>query len=66
MSLDTATNTQTPGGKGSVDSYTPFALPEDRTIEGRLVNVGKKFYQTAVGFNQQGRAPYGTLRYQLK
>ena len=49
-----------------MDSYTPFALPEDRTIEGRLVNVGKKFYQTAVGFNQQGRAPYGTLRYQFK
>lgn len=62
-SFDTAANTQTLGGYGTVDVYTQYALPKDWSVEGRLVNVGDKFYQTAYGFNQQGRAAYVTLRY---
>jgi vitamin B12 transporter len=62
-SFDNAANTQTLGGYGTVDLYTQYALPKDWSIEGRLVNMGDKFYQTAYGFNQQGRAAYVTLRY---
>jgi len=62
-SFDNAANTQTLGGYGTVDLYTQYALTKDWNLEGRLVNVGDKFYQTAYGFNQQGRAGYVTLRY---
>jgi hypothetical protein len=43
-----------------------YALRVDRTIEGRLVNIGQKFDPTAMGFHQQCLAAYGTLRYQPK
>jgi len=65
-SFDTAANTQTLGGYGTVDLYAQYAFPKDWSVEGRLVNIGDKFYQTAYGFNQLGRAAYLTLRYQPK
>lgn len=66
QSFEDAANTQTLGGYGTVDVFTTYALAKDWKLEGRVVNVGDKFYQTAMGYNQPGRGAYVTLRYQPK
>jgi vitamin B12 transporter len=63
-SYDTAANTTTLGGYGIVDVYARKPLGKDWSMEGRVVNLGDKFYQSAMGYNQPGRAAYITLRYQ--
>jgi vitamin B12 transporter len=49
-----------------VDVYTRYAVKKDWSVEGRIVNLGDKFYQTTMGYNQTGRSAYVTLRYQPK
>lgn len=64
--FDDAANTKTLGGYGTVDVYTRYAVKKDWSVEGRIVNLGDKFYQTTMGYNQTGRSAYVTLRYQPK
>ncbi|MBT0569213.1 TonB-dependent receptor [Curvibacter sp. CHRR-16] len=62
-SYDDAANTKTLGGYGVVDLFASYRVRKDWSLEGRLNNVGDKFYQTALGYNQPGRSLYLTLRY---
>jgi vitamin B12 transporter len=41
-------------------------MGKDWSLEGRMVNLGDKFYQTALGYNQPGRGAFVTLRFQPK
>jgi vitamin B12 transporter len=61
-----AANTQTLGGYGVLDLHAKYALRKNWSVEGRMVNVGDKVYQTASGYNQTGRGAFITLRYQPK
>jgi vitamin B12 transporter len=64
--FDNATNTQSLGGYATLDVHALYAASSDWTVLARIINVGDKFYQTANGYNQPGRAAYVTLRYQPK
>ena len=64
--FENAANTQTLGGYGTVDVHASKAVGKDWSVEGRVINLGDKFYQTAMGYNQPGRSAYITLRYQPK
>lgn len=61
---DVNTGTKVLGGYGTVDIFTRYAFPRDWSLEARVINLSDKFYQTAYGYNQSGRAAYVTLRYQ--
>jgi vitamin B12 transporter len=54
------------GGYGVLDLHAKYALRKNWSVEGRMVNVGDKVYQTASGYNQTGRGAFITLRYQPK
>lgn len=60
---DDAANKQPLGGYTTLDLHVGYAVDRDWHLEGRVVNAGDKFYQTAYGYNQSGRAAYITLRY---
>jgi vitamin B12 transporter len=63
---DNAANTVSLGGYTTVDVFVSKSMGKDWALEGRVINLGDKFYQTAFGYNQPGRAAYVTLRYQPK
>jgi vitamin B12 transporter len=65
-SFENTANTQTLGGYGTVDVYAKKSMGKDWSLEGRVVNLGDKFYQTALGYNQAGRGAFVTLRFQPK
>jgi len=60
---DNTTNTVSLGGYTTVDVFASKKVRKDWSVEGRVINLGDKFYQTALGYNQPGRAAYVTLRY---
>ncbi len=62
--FDNATNTVSLGGYTTLDVFASRKISKDWALEGRVINLGDKFYQTALGYNQPGRAAYVTLRYQ--
>ncbi|OYQ40277.1 TonB-dependent receptor [Rhodoferax sp. TH121] len=62
--FDNATNTVSLGGYTTLDVFASRKIRKDWALEGRVINLGDKFYQTALGYNQPGRAAYVTLRYQ--
>lgn len=62
--FDNATNTVSLGGYTTVDVFASKKIRKDWAVEGRVINLGDKFYQTALGYNQPGRAAYISLRYQ--
>jgi vitamin B12 transporter len=64
--FENTANTQTLGGYGTVDVYAKKSMDKDWSLEGRVVNLGDKFYQTALGYNQPGRGAFVTLRFQPK
>jgi vitamin B12 transporter len=64
--FENTANTQTLGGYGTVDVYAKKSVGKDWSLEGRVVNLGDKFYQTALGYNQSGRSAFVTLRFQPK
>ena len=64
--FENTANTQTLGGYGTVDVYAKKSMGKDWSLEGRVVNLGDKFYQTALGYNQPGRGAFVTLRFQPK
>ncbi|MFO6421608.1 TonB-dependent receptor domain-containing protein [Hylemonella sp. W303a] len=60
---DNAANTVKLPGFATLDTYVDYALARDWSVQARLNNLGDKEYQTANGYNQQGRAAYLTLRW---
>lgn len=62
--FDNATNTVSLGGYTTLDVFASRKIRKNWALEGRVINLGDKFYQTALGYNQPGRAAYVTLRYQ--
>lgn len=64
--FDNAANTQRLPGFGTVDLHARYALNKDWSLALRLHNVGDKFYETAYGYNQPGRAAYVTLNWAPK
>ena len=64
--FDDAANRTRLGGFVTADLHADYAVAKDWTLQARLNNVGDKTYQTANGYNQQGRAAYVTLRWQPK
>ena len=64
--FDNAANTQRLPGFGTVDLHVRRALSKDWSLALRLNNVGDKFYETAYGYNQPGRAAYVTLHWTPK
>jgi vitamin B12 transporter len=61
-----AANLQALGGYTTLDVHVGYVVQKDWTLDGRIMNLGDKFYQTAYGYNQSGRAAYVTLRYAPK
>ncbi|WP_439518675.1 TonB-dependent receptor domain-containing protein [Hydrogenophaga sp.] len=64
--FDNAANTQRLPGFGTVDLHARYALSREWSLALRLNNVGDKFYETAYGYNQPGRAAYVTLNWAPK
>lgn len=60
---DNVMNTIYLPGFGTLDAHVDYALTKDWSVQARLNNLGDKVYQTANGYNQQGRAAYLTLRW---
>lgn len=61
--FDDAANTRRLPGFGTLDLHARYAVNKDWSLALRLNNVGDKFYQTARGYNQPGRAAYVTLNW---
>ncbi len=64
--FDNAANTVRLPGFGTVDLHARYAVNKDWSLALRLNNVGDKFYETAYGYNQPGRAAYVTLNWAPK
>ena len=58
----TYTRTTLPGYT-TVDVYAQYQLQRDWAVQLRVANVTNRDYETAYGFNQQGRAAYVTLKW---
>jgi vitamin B12 transporter len=61
--FDNAANTRRLPGFGTVDLHARYDVNRDWSLALRLNNVGDKFYETAYGYNQPGRAAYVTLNW---
>jgi vitamin B12 transporter len=61
--FDNAANTRRLGGFGTLDLHARYAVSKDWSLALRLNNLGDKFYETAYGYNQPGRAAYLTLNW---
>ncbi|WP_137918961.1 TonB-dependent receptor [Hydrogenophaga sp. 2FB] len=61
--FDDAANARRLPGFGTVDLHARYALNKDWSLALRLNNVGDKFYETAYGYNQPGRAAFVTLNW---
>ena len=64
--FDTIANTTRLAGFTTVDLHADYAFSKNWSLQARVNNLNDKVYQTAQGYNQQGRAAYLTLRYQPK
>jgi vitamin B12 transporter len=60
---DNDANTVELPGYATLDLHVDYTLTPDWSVQARLNNLGDKEYQTADGYNQQGRAGYLTLRW---
>jgi vitamin B12 transporter len=61
--FDDAANARRLPGFGTVDLHARYAVNKDWSLALRLNNLGDKFYETAYGYNQPGRAAYVTLHW---
>lgn len=64
--FDDAANLNRLGGYGTVDLYADWQFARDWSLQAKVNNLGDKEYETAMGYNQPGRAAYLTLRWQPK
>lgn len=63
---DDVANATRLGGYATADVHADWQFARDWVLQARLNNVADKRYETAYGYNQQGRAFYLTLRWQPK
>jgi len=61
--FDNTANTRRLPGFGTLDLHGSYAVNKDWSVALRLNNLGDKFYETAYGYNQPGRAAYVTLHW---
>ncbi|MDO9436576.1 TonB-dependent receptor domain-containing protein [Hydrogenophaga sp.] len=61
--FDDAANARRLPGFGTVDLHARYAVNKDWSVALRLNNAGDKFYETAYGYNQPGRAAFVTLNW---
>ncbi len=61
--FEDANNTRRLPGYGTVDLHARYAVNKDWSVALRVNNVGDKFYETAYGYNQPGRAAFVTLNW---
>ena len=64
--FDNTTNTARLAGYGTLDLRAEWALSRELKLGLKLNNVGDKTYETALGYNQPGRAGFVTLRAQWR
>jgi vitamin B12 transporter len=64
--FDDAANRNRLGGYATVDLYADWQVARDWSLQAKLNNVADRQYETAMGYNQPGRAFYLTLRWQPK
>jgi len=64
--FDDTANTRRLGGYTTVDLFADWQFARDLALQLRLNNLADKYYETAFGYNQPGRAVYATLRWQPK
>ncbi|MDM0013092.1 TonB-dependent receptor [Variovorax sp. J22P168] len=61
---DDSANTRTLDSYTTVDLYVDYRFAKDWSVQARVTNLTDESYETAYGYNQQGRAGYLTLRWQ--
>ncbi len=62
--FDDAANTRALPGYTTVDLYVDYAVSKDWSLQAKVNNLTDRQYETALGYNQAGRAAYLTLRWQ--
>ncbi|MEO5661310.1 MAG: TonB-dependent receptor [Polaromonas sp.] len=65
-SFDDAANLKPLDAYTTADLYADYTLNKNWKLQAKLNNLANRQYETALGFNQAGRALYVTLRYQPK
>ncbi|HSI53966.1 MAG TPA: TonB-dependent receptor [Ramlibacter sp.] len=63
---DDAANNNRLAGYATVDLYASWKFTPDWSVQAKLNNLADRAYETAMGYNQPGRAFYLTLRWQPK
>ena len=63
---DDTANLNRLGGYATVDAYADWQLAPAWSVQAKLNNLADRQYETALGYNQPGRALYLTLRWQPK
>lgn len=63
---DDAANLNKLGGYATVDLYADWQLAPDWSLQAKVNNLADREYETAMGYNQPGRAFYVTVRWQPK
>lgn len=64
--FDDAANANRLGGYATVDLYADWQVAADWSVQAKVNNLADREYETAMGYNQPGRAFYVTLRWQPK
>jgi vitamin B12 transporter len=64
--FDDAANLNRLGGYATIDLYADWQFSRDWSVQGKVNNLADRDYETAMGYNQPGRAFYVTLRWQPK
>lgn len=63
---DDAANANRLGGYATIDLYADWQVARDWSVQAKVNNLADRNYETALGYNQPGRAFYVTLRWQPK
>jgi vitamin B12 transporter len=63
---DDTANANRLGGYTTIDVYTTWQVARDWSLQANVNNLADRVYETALGYNQPGRAFYVTARWQPK
>jgi vitamin B12 transporter len=63
---DDTANANRLGGYTTIDVYTTWQVARDWSLQAKVNNLADRVYETALGYNQPGRAFYVTARWQPK
>jgi len=64
--FDDSANTRKLGNYATVDLYAEYQVAKDWSVQARITNLNDTNYETALGYNQPGRAAFVTVRWQPK